>query len=80
MNNEIKKFVEPIIKAEGFILDSVRLEESNGKKKLVIAIDKSDGSVNVNECSRISKLIDPLIEAEGFLEESYLFIVSSPGS
>lgn len=80
MKDEIKKFVEPVVKSEGFILDSVELENRDGKKALVISINKEDGSISVDECSRISKLIDPLIEKRDLFEESYLLIVSSPGS
>lgn len=80
MKDEIKKIVEPVIESEGFILDSVELENRDGKKALVISIDKEDGSISVDECSRISKLIDPLIEKRDLFEESYLLIVSSPGS
>ena len=80
MKDEIKKIVEPVIESEGFILDSVELEKRDGKKALVISIDKEDEAISVDECSQISKLIDPLIEKKDLFEESYLLIVSSPGS
>ncbi len=77
---EIKKIVGPIVESKGLILNSVKIERRDSKKALIITIDKKDGMVSVDDCSKISKLIDPIIEEYNFIKENYLLIVSSPGS
>ena len=81
MKKRFKEIIPPIIESEGLIFDSVEVGKKDGKKTLTVIIDKKEGSVDVNDCSKISKLIDPIIEEEDFFDDqSYLLIVSSPGS
>ena len=80
MKKRFLEIIPPIIESEGLIFDSFEVGKKDGKTALTIIIDKEDGKVDVEECSRVSKLIDPIIEEEDFFDESYLLIVSSPGS
>ncbi len=80
MKKRFMEIIPPIIESEGLVFDSFEVGQKDGKKTLTIIIDREDGNVDVNDCSKISKLIDPIIENENFFEESYLLIVSSPGS
>ncbi len=80
MKKRFLEIIPPIIESEGLIFHSFEVGKRDGKKTLTVIIDKEDGKVDVNDCSKISKLIDPIIENEDFFEESYLLIVSSPGS
>ncbi len=80
MKKELEKIISPIVEKEGLIFDSVRLKRMDGKKAIEVIVDKED-SVDVDDCARLSKLIDPLLEeVDPFGGESYLLIVSSPGS
>ena len=80
MKKRFLEIIPPIIESEGLIFHSFEVGEKDGKKSLTVFIDKEDGKVDVEDCSKISKLIDPIIEQEDFFEGSYLLIVSSPGS
>ncbi len=81
MKKRFEKIIPPIIESEGLVFKKVEVEKKDGKIALTVTIDKKDGKVDVNDCSKISKLIDPIIEEEDFFDgESYLLIVSSPGS
>lgn len=80
MKKRFMEIIPPIIESEGLIFDSFEVGQKDGKKTLTIIIDREEGNVDVSDCSKISKLIDPIIENEDFFEESYLLIVSSPGS
>jgi ribosome maturation factor RimP len=77
---EIKKIVGPIVESNDLLLDSIEIEMRDSKKALVITINKEEGMVNVDDCSKISRLIGPIIEEYNFIKEKYLLIVSSPGS
>ena len=80
MKKRFLEIIPPIIESEGLIFDSFEVGKKDGKKTLTVIIDKEDGKVDVEDCSKISRLIDPIIENENFFEESYLLIISSPGS
>lgn len=80
MKKRFMEIIPPIIESEGLVFDSFEVGQKDGKKTLTITIDKKDGKVDVDDCSRISRLIDPIIENEKFLDGSYLLIVSSPGT
>ncbi len=80
MEKRFLEIIPPIIESEGFIFDSFEVGQKDGKKSVTVVIDKKDGKVDVEDCSKISRLIDPIIENEDFFKDSYLLIVSSPGS
>gem|GEM_PF-3797792 len=81
MKDELKEIILPIVETEGLIFKSVELGERDGKKTIEITVDKEASSVDVDDCAKVSKLIDAVLEKrDPFDGESYLLIVSSPGS
>ncbi len=81
MEKRLNKIIPPIVDSEGLIFHSLEIKKENGERKIIVTIDKDGDAVDVKDCSRISKIIDPIIEAEKFFNgESYLLVVSSPGS
>ncbi|HWA04801.1 MAG TPA: ribosome maturation factor RimP [Rhizomicrobium sp.] len=76
--SHLEPILEPAIEAAGFRL--VRLRLMGGKTKtLQIMAERPDGTMNVEDCARLSRALLDFIEREDPLEGDYELEVSSPG-
>jgi ribosome maturation factor RimP len=76
--SHLEPILEPAIEAAGYRL--VRLRLMGGKTKtLQIMAERPDGTMNVEECAKLSHALLDFIEAENPLEGDYELEVSSPG-
>ncbi len=74
--------MEPIIaasvEAQGYRL--VRLRLIGGKRKtLQVMAERPDGSMDVEDCARLSRALSEFLDAEDPIEGEYVLEVSSPG-
>lgn len=76
--SHLEPILEPAIEAAGYRL--VRLRLMGGKTKtLQIMAERPDGTMNVEDCAKLSHALLDFIEAEDPLEGDYELEVSSPG-
>jgi ribosome maturation factor RimP len=66
------------VEAAGFRL--VRLRLMGGKRKtLQIMAERTDGTMNVEDCAALSRALSAFLEREDPLEGEYVLEISSPG-
>jgi ribosome maturation factor RimP len=76
--SHLEPILEPAIEAAGYRL--VRLRLLGGKTKtLQIMAERPDGTMNVEDCAKLSHALLDFIEREEPLEGEYELEVSSPG-
>jgi ribosome maturation factor RimP len=76
--SHLEPILAPAIEAAGYRL--VRLRLMGGKTKtLQIMAERPDGTMNVEDCAKLSHALLDFIEAEDPLEGEYELEVSSPG-
>lgn len=76
MEEKIKSLLEPIIKENGYILDSVVFEKEGSTNFLRIVIDKQV-FINVDDCVTVCNLINPILDKYDPIEENYMLDVCS---
>ena len=71
--------IDPVVQAEGYEL--VDLDFVRGKKasQVRIFVDRPEGGIGVDECSRLSGVLGNLLDVEDSVKGSYQLEVSSPG-
>jgi ribosome maturation factor RimP len=75
---DLRKLLEPGVKAVGFELVDVELVGSHHSPTLRVYIDSPTG-VNVDDCARVSRQLSALLDVEDPLPGQYTLEVSSPG-
>jgi ribosome maturation factor RimP len=76
--SQLEEVIEPAVEAAGFRL--VRLRLMGGKTKtLQIMAEREDGTMNVEDCAKLSRALSEFLDAEDPIEGEYLLEVSSPG-
>ena len=76
--SHLEPIIEPAVQAAGYRL--VRLRILNGKTKtLQIMAERPDGTMNVEDCARLSRALSEFLESEDPIEGEYHLEVSSPG-
>ena len=78
IDRRIAQIIDPVIADMGFELVRVRL--MTGKQAtLQIMAQKPDGTIEVDDCARISTAISAVLDVEDPIVEAYALEVSSPG-
>ena len=75
---DLRKLLEPGVKALGFELVDVELAGSHHHPTLRVYIDSAQGVV-VDDCARVSRQLSALLDVEDPLPGHYTLEVSSPG-
>jgi ribosome maturation factor RimP len=78
IEHRILDLVEPEAKAMGLDLVRVRLTGSR-PPVLQIMAEKPDGTMDVEDCARLSRRLSPLLDAEDPITGEFSLEVSSPG-
>ncbi len=78
IDRRIADLVRPLIEGMGYEL--VRLRMTGGRDPhLQIMAQRPDGSMDVNDCARVSTAVSALLDVEDPIVEAYTLEVSSPG-
>lgn len=81
MNKKVEELVEERITSkvnkEGFEIEYVEFVKEGDNNILRIVLDKPSGSVDVDECEKISRLVED--DVDGVISKEYVLEVSSPG-
>jgi len=74
----LEPIITPAVEAAGYRL--VRLRLIGGKRKtLQVMAERPDGSMNVDDCARLSRALSEFLDKEDPIEGEYVLEVSSPG-
>lgn len=78
-DKRVLRLIEPAINDMEF--DVVRVRVMAGKRSTlqIMAARRSDGLMNVEDCSEVSKAVASILEVEDPLRDAYILEVSSPG-
>jgi ribosome maturation factor RimP len=76
--SHLEPIIAPAVEAAGFRF--VRLRLMGGKvKTLQIMAERADGTMNVEDCARLSRALSEFLDTSDAIEGEYLLEVSSPG-
>jgi ribosome maturation factor RimP len=76
--SQLEPIIAPAVEAAGYRL--VRLRLMGGKRKtLQVMAERADGTMNVEDCARLSRALSTFLEREDAIEGEYVLEVSSPG-
>jgi ribosome maturation factor RimP len=75
---ELERLIEPIAKALGYGLVRVRLSGGH-RPVLQVMAERADGTMDVEDCTRLSRAISAAFEEDDPFETEYVLEVSSPG-
>jgi ribosome maturation factor RimP len=76
IEEKIKKLVENVIIDNNYILDNIIYEKEGNINFLRIIIDKK-GTMDVEDCVKVSNLINPILDEADPIEENYILDVCS---
>ena len=75
----MEKLILPVLKDMGLELVDIEYRREGQGWVLRIFIDREEGGVTLDDCSRVSHLTGDLIEIDDLISNSYRLEVSSPG-
>jgi ribosome maturation factor RimP len=77
-DRNLLEIIDPVAEAAGY--EIVRLRLMGGqKRRLQIMAERSDGSMEVEDCVRLSRAVSEVLDAADPIAGEYLLEVSSPG-
>lgn len=76
--DKVRALLEPTVEALGFEL--VRVAYGGGQRpRLQIMAERADGSMTIDDCTRLSRELSALLDVEDPIAGEYVLEVSSPG-
>ncbi len=78
MEARVAAIVEPAIEDLGYRLVRVRLSNLNGCTLQIMA-ERTDGTMTVEDCERVSRGISPVLDVDDPINQAYHLEISSPG-
>ena len=79
IEERVEKLIENEIENLGYKLYDVQYEKEGKDYFLRVFIDKTNSSIDLNDCEKVSDVINPLLDKEDIIKEMYFLEVSSPG-
>lgn len=77
---KIEKAITPTAQGMGYeIVRVMMVGEGSGKPTLQIMAERPDGTMNLDDCSRLSQAVSAVLDVEGVMDAAYYLEVSSPG-
>ena len=71
--------LDPVAESEGYEIVRLRLMGGDHARRLQIMAERSDGTMLVEDCSRLSRAISEVLDAADPVRGEYMLEVSSPG-
>jgi ribosome maturation factor RimP len=76
---ELERLLEPVVRAAGMDLESVRVSRAGRRRLLRVVVD-ADGGVSLDDIALVSREVSARLDATGAMGEApYTLEVSSPG-
>ena len=79
IEEKVEKLIENDVQKLGYKLYDVQYAKEGKDYFLRVFIDKTDKSIDLNDCEKVSDVINPLLDKEDIIKEMYFLEVSSPG-
>ncbi len=77
---KIERIISPAAEGMGYeIVRVLMVGVGSGKSTLQIMAEKPDGTMDVEDCARLSQAVSALMDVEDVFGEAYYLEVSSPG-
>ena len=73
------ELLDPVAEATGYAIVRLRLMGGVERRRLQIMAERSDGDMNVEDCTRLSRAISEVMDAADPISGEYTLEVSSPG-
>lgn len=77
--SDIERLLEPTLSHMGYDVYSIE-QTGGGGRTLRVVIDKREGFVSLDDCTRVSRVASPLLDQADLIPDSYMLEVSSPGA
>lgn len=77
--SDIERLLQPTLSHMGYDVYSIE-QTGGGGRTLRVVIDKREGFVSLDDCTRVSRVASPLLDQADLIPDSYLLEVSSPGA
>ncbi|MDP2206101.1 MAG: ribosome maturation factor RimP [Alphaproteobacteria bacterium] len=80
LTKKIERTIAPMAQTMGY--DIVRISmlgAGSSRPTLQIMAERADGTMLIDDCSRLSQAVSALLDVENLIEEAYVLEVSSPG-
>lgn len=80
LSKQVSEIIEPIVAEEGLELWDVEFLVEEGRRVLRVMVERpAEGTVTVEECTRVSHSIEDILEVKDVVAGRYDLQVSSPG-
>ena len=76
----VQQLARPIVEHEGLELVDVEYKKEGPNWFLRVFIDREDGGVDLDDCTRISEILGEALDKEDPIPGAYILEVSSPGA
>ncbi len=78
-DEELKRIILPFLSDIQIKLVELKLIKTSEGLILKLLVDRNEGGINLDECTRINKKIGEIIEFQSIIKNKYILEVSSPG-
>lgn len=80
LSKKVEKAISPAAEGMGFeIVRVMMVGVGSGKPTLQIMAERPDGTMNLDDCSKLSQAVSAVLDVEGVIDSAYYLEVSSPG-
>jgi ribosome maturation factor RimP len=78
-DRELVALLDPVVEDAGYELVRLRLMGGTAARRLQIMAERPDGTMNVEDCARLSRAVSVLLDETDPIAGEYTLEVSSPG-
>ncbi|HYD18186.1 MAG TPA: ribosome maturation factor RimP [Patescibacteria group bacterium] len=80
LSKKVEKAITPTAESMGFeIVRVLMVGAGSGKPTLQIMAERPDGTMSLDDCSKLSQAVSAVLDVEGVIDAAYYLEVSSPG-
>jgi len=76
---KVERTIAPMTETMGYEIVRILLIGSGNDQTLQIMAEKPDGTMHIDDCSRLSQAVSALLDVEDLIPDAYVLEVSSPG-
>lgn len=76
---EVERLIAPAVEAMGYDIVRVQLGGGDRLRLQIMAERRSDGGMNVDDCTEVSRAVAAILDVEDPIDSAYTLEVSSPG-
>ena len=76
---KVERTIAPMAETMGYEIVRILMIGSGNDQTLQIMAEKPDGTMHIDDCSRLSQAISALLDVEDIIPDAYVLEISSPG-